>query len=139
MTGRRFPIGLLQLVMRKVAMSYFAHNSADVIYRRFSFAMDFLASGHAGEAATATWNLTSWDSILENLDWSQSKSSKQKGISLLSDCVCCKLDFYHGLGSYLIWEFGQKEHSKDLITGFCGRREMFFAWNISRRYSPGLP
>jgi hypothetical protein len=101
--------------MRKVAMSYLAHNSADAIYRRFSLVMVFLASGRAGEAATATWNLTSWDSILENLyfDWSQSKSSKQKGISLLSDYECCELDFYHCLGSYFICEFRQKEDSDE--------------------------
>lgn len=107
------PVG--REMMRKVAMSYLAHNSADAIYRRFSLVLIFLASGRAGEAATATWNLSSWDSILENLyfDWSQSKSSKQKGISVLSDYECFETDFYHCLGSYFVCGFGQKEHTKD--------------------------
>ena len=91
-------------MMRKVAHSYLAHNTTDAIYRRFSLVMIFLACGRAGEAATATWNLTSWDFILESLyfDWSQSKSSKQKGISFLSDYDSYELDFFHSLGSYFI-------------------------------------
>ena len=103
-------------MMRKVALSYLAHNTADAIYRRFSLVMIFLASGRAGEAATATWNLTSWDSVLENLyfDSSQSKSSKQKGISFLSDYDSYELDFFHSLGCYFICEFGQREHTKNL-------------------------
>jgi hypothetical protein len=107
------PVG--RQMMRLVAMSYLAHNSADAIYRRFSLVLIFLASGRAGEAATATWNLTSWDSILESLyfDWSQSKSSKQKGISVLADYECFDTDFYHCLGSYFICGFGQKEHTKN--------------------------
>jgi hypothetical protein len=76
--------------------------------------MTFLASGRAWEAATATWNLSSWDCILNNLyfDWSQSKSGKQKGISLLSDFESYDIDFYHSLGSYFICEFGQRDHCK---------------------------
>jgi hypothetical protein len=102
-------------MMRRVALSYLAHNTTDAIYRRFSLVMIFLACGRAGEAATATWNLTSWDSVLENLyfDWSQSKSSKQKGISFLSDYDSYELDFFHSLGSYFICEFGQSQHAKD--------------------------
>jgi hypothetical protein len=101
--------------MKSVGMSYLAHNTADAIYRRFCLVLIFLASGRAGEAATATWNLTSWDAVLENLyfDWSQSKSSKQKGISLLSDFECYEIDFFHSLGCYFICGFGQREHSKD--------------------------
>ena len=101
--------------MKKVAMSYLAHNSADAIYRRFSLVMIFLASGRAGEAATATWNLSSSDSVLENLyfDWSQSKTSKQKGISLLSDFECYEMDFFHSLACYLLCEFGQRDYTKD--------------------------
>lgn len=102
-------------MMKNLGMSYLAHNTADAIYRRFCLVLIFLASGRAGEAATATWNLTSWDTVLENLyfDWSQSKSSKQKGISLLSDFECYEVDFFHSLGCYFICEFGQREHSKE--------------------------
>ena len=69
---------------------------------------------HYREAATATWNLSSWDSILNNLyfDGSQSKSGKLKGISLLSDYESYEIDFYHSLGSYFICEFGQRDHCK---------------------------
>jgi hypothetical protein len=101
-------------MLRKVAATYLEHNTAEAIYRRFTLVMTFLASGRAGEAATATWNLSSWDCILNNLyfDWSQSKSGKQKGISLLSDFESYDIDFYHSLGSYFICEFGQRDHCK---------------------------
>ena len=102
-------------MMKKVPMSYLTHNSANAIYRRFSLAMIFLASGRAGEAATATWNLSSWDGVLENLyfDWSQSKTSKQKGISMLSDFECYEMDFFHCLACYFMCEFGKRDHTKD--------------------------
>lgn len=102
-------------MLRKVAMSYLGHNTADAIYRRFSLVMTFLARGGAGEAATATWNLSSWDSILENLYF----GSKQKGLSVLSDYECFEIDFFHSLGCYFICEFGQKEHGIDSYENHC--------------------
>lgn len=102
-------------MMKKIAQSYLAHNTADSIYRRFSLVMTFLASGRAGEAGSATWNLASWDDILQNLyfDWSQSKSGKQKGISFVSDYEGYDMDFFHSLGCYFICSFGQKDHMKN--------------------------
>ena len=57
-----------------------------------------------------------WDSVLENLyfDWSQSKTSKQKGVSLLSDFECYEMDFFHSLAYYLMCEFGQRDYTKEL-------------------------
>ena len=100
--------------MKKIAQSYLAHNTADAIYRRFSLVLIFLASGRAGEAGSAMWNLASLDDILQNLyfDWSQSKSGKQKGISFVSDYESYDMDFFHSLGCYFICSFRQKDHSK---------------------------
>ena len=102
-------------MLQKVAQAYLSHNIADAIYWRFSLVMIFLASGRAGEAGSATWNLVSWDDILGNLyfDWSQSKSGKQKGISFVSDFKSYDIDFFHSLGCYFICGFGQGDYKKN--------------------------
>ena len=74
----------------------------------------FLASGRAGEAATATWNLSVWDDVLDNLHfcWSQSKTGKQKGVTFVSDHDSYEMDFYHSLGCYFICKYGQENHNR---------------------------
>ena len=51
-------------VFSQVAAVYSLHGAEDSIYRRFSWALICLASGRAGEAATATWNLSVRDDVV---------------------------------------------------------------------------
>ena len=102
-------------MVKAIATSLFSHNTEDAMYRRFLVCLTFLVSGRSGESGTATWNLTSWDHIVKNVsfDWSQSKTSKQKGVTMISDYETYDMDFYHCLGSYLICNYGQRSHLLD--------------------------
>lgn len=96
-------------MVREVAMAYLQHGTPDSMYRRLLIVLTFLCCGRAGEAGTATWNLTQWNFILQciHFEWSQLKTSKQKGVSLVSDFEDYNMDIYHCLGCYFIATFGQ--------------------------------
>ena len=99
-------------MVKAIAASLLGRNTEDAMYRRFLICLTFLVSGRSGESGTATWNLTTWDHILKNMtfDWSQSKTSKQKGVTMISDYENYDMDFYHCLGSFLISNYGQTSH-----------------------------
>ena len=102
-------------MVKAIASSLFGHNTEDAMYRRVLICLTFLVSGRSGESGTATWNLTTWDHIMRNVsfDWSQSKTSKQKGVTMVSDYENYDMDFYHCLGSFLICNYGQRSHLLD--------------------------
>ena len=102
-------------VVNAIATSLISHNTEDAMYRRFLICLTFLVSGRSGESGTATWNLTTWDHILSNVsfEWSQSKTGKQKGVTMVSDFRSYEMDFYHCLGSFLISNYGQRSHLLD--------------------------
>ena len=95
-----------------IATALLGHNTEDAMYRRFLICLTFLVSGRSGESGTATWALTSWDHILNNVsfEWSQSKTGKQKGVTMVNDFEGFAMDFYHSLGAYLICNYGQTGH-----------------------------
>jgi hypothetical protein len=94
-------------VFANIALSYFAIGTLEALIRRLIVALLFLVGGRAGETAVTTWNLTSWDDILQILhfDWSQPKTGKQKGIGIISDKEYHQLDFYKALGDLFIFKY----------------------------------
>ena len=69
----------------------------------------------AGEDGTATWNLSTRDSILECLhfDWSQLKTSKQKGLVVVIDYEGFEMDVYHSMACFSMASFGHINAKED--------------------------
>lgn len=81
--------------VKLICKSYFLANTDQSLFRRFVILLIYLACGRAGEVALTFWSLISWNYTIKNVyfNWSQSKTSKQKGIAVLPDKDC----FFHGL------------------------------------------
>ena len=69
-------------VMQKMAAAYYRANTQQSYLRRLLIVVIFVVAGRAGEMALTFWALLQWNFVTNNLyfNWSQSKTSKQKGV-----------------------------------------------------------
>ena len=76
-------------------------------HRAFVIIFIFLAVGRAGEVATSNWDKTVWCPITNclRLQWSSTKTSKEKGLGILSERQHTFMDFYLLLSNLFIFGF----------------------------------
>ena len=96
--------------MKLICKAYYLANSEQSLFRRFVILLIFLACGRAGEVALTFWSLITWNYITKNIffNWSQTKTSKQKGVNILPDKDCFFMDFYHALGCLFMTKYFMK-------------------------------
>jgi hypothetical protein len=97
--------------MLAIGLALCRANLPDAILRRFVLSTLWLVAGRAGEVATTSWKLARWDYTYEYLylDWSQSKTMKQKGVGIFPDKDCYFIDWYHNFACMLACGYLQDE------------------------------
>jgi hypothetical protein len=97
-------------IIAAMALAYFSCGTQEAMLRRLLIVLIFLVAGRAGEVAASTWNLLSWDHTLKNLyfNWSQPKTSKQKGIGIVSDNDNHGTDIYKAFGDLFAMGYFRK-------------------------------
>ena len=91
-------------VLYDVCAAYLEAGDIGAVERRFVLALLWSGCGRVGEVVlTNLSDLAEWDYTagLLHLNWSQIKTSKQKGLLIVPAKDGHVLDFYHALGSYL--------------------------------------
>ena len=102
-------LSLSRRVLFSIAAAYFAHNSEGAIVRRFALILLWHGVGRVAECILTNWALVEWFQTVDYavLNWSQSKTGKQKGVAICPAKDGYALDFYHALGCYLSIGKGQ--------------------------------
>ena len=97
--------------MLAIGLALCRANLPDAILRRFVLSTLWLVAGRAGEVATTTWKLARWDHTYDYLylDWSMSKTLKQKGVGIFPDHDNYFIDFYHNLACMLACGYLQED------------------------------
>ena len=107
-------LSLSRRVLFSIAAAYFGHNSEAAIIRRFALILLWHGVGRVAECILTNWTLVEWFQTVDYavLNWSQSKTGKQKGVAICPAKDGYALDFYHALGCYLSIGKGQDMHTQ---------------------------